>query len=132
MLGKDELKSRLIAWAQEYGGGRYENIGYSSRNMLAVLIAHKGFIPDSRGFIPVPIRTAADEVEDAVADMEKGGMFKPGRVVRCEFFLPHAPEEERLGYLKRIGIPMSRAGYYIYLGQGMAFLAAALDRRAAA
>lgn len=131
MLGKSDLESRLIAWAKDYGGGRYENIGFSSRNLLQTLIEHGGFVPDARGFSRAPVKTSADEVDDAVREMESGGMFKQGRVLRCEYFLYDSGEDVKLRNLRSIGLPMSRAGYYIYLGQAKAFLSAALTRKAA-
>ena len=127
MLGKDELTRRLIAWAKEYGGGRYENIGYSSRNILQTLIEHQGFVPS--GGIRCPVRSAADEVDEAVREMEAGGMFKQGRVVRCEYFMLDSAEESKLRNLRAIGLGMSRAGYYNYLAQAHAFLSAALSRK---
>ena len=131
MLGQNELEARLVAWAKEYGGGRYENIGFASRNLLQTLIEHGGFVPDARGFARTPVKTSADEVDDAVREMEAGGMFKPGRVIRCEYFLYDSGEDVKLRNLRAIGLPMSRAGYYIYLGQAKAFLSAALSRKAA-
>lgn len=132
MLSKTELESRLVSWAADYGGGRYENLGYRSRNLLQVLIEHGGFVPDSGGFKRPPVRTLSDEVEEAVKEMEAGGMFKPGRVVRCEYFAPDAAMDSRLGMLRQIGLTMSRAGYFQHLAIAKAFLTAALDRRAVA
>ena len=51
-MDKKQLEARLIQWAEEYGGGRYEHIGYSSRNMLQSLIEHQGLCR-------VPVATAA-------------------------------------------------------------------------
>jgi len=34
------LDERLKNWADEYGGGKYENIGYQSKNMLQTLMEH--------------------------------------------------------------------------------------------
>jgi hypothetical protein len=132
MLDRTELERRCLVWAREYGGGRYENIGYASRNLLQTLIEHGGFVPDtgcSAG--KSPIRTEADDVEEAVRRMEAGGMFRPGRVIRCEYFMLEAPEEQKLQNLRHIGLGMSRAGYYNYLAQAKAFLAGALWSKAA-
>jgi len=132
MLSRAELESRLKGWADEYGGGRYENIGYHSRNMLQTLVEHQGFVPSGRGYIPVPIRTAADEVERVVVAMEAGEYFKQGRVLRCDYFLPNIPMEVRLKNLHRIGIQTSRAGYYDFLAQAKVGVAAALSKALAA
>jgi hypothetical protein len=130
-MDRAELERRLKGWAEEYGGGRYENIGYHSRNMLQTLVEHRGFVPDSRGFIPVPIRSAADEVEQVVNRMEADGWFKQGRVLRCDYFLPNIPMATRLTNLRRIGIQTSRAGYYDFLAQAKAFVAGALVKAVA-
>lgn len=121
-----ELESRLKNWAYEYGG-RDRSIGWPSRNILASVIDHKGFIPDSRGHIPIPIRTAADEIESIVLRMEHDDLFKPGRVLRCDYFMPRIAMEVRLQRLRAIGLPMSRAGYYDYLAQAKAYVAGALS-----
>lgn len=128
----DELESRLRGWASEYGGGRYENVGWSGHNLLQTLIEHKGFVPSARGFIPIPIRSAADEVEAVVCDMERGNYFRQGRVLRCEYFVPNAPMEVRLQNLKRTGISMSRAAYYDSLAQAKAYVAGAISKKGAA
>jgi hypothetical protein len=125
-MDKATLEARLKGWAEEYGGGRYEHVGWHSRTPLQTLVEHQGFMPSSRGFIPIPIRSAADEVEQAVCRMEAGDYFKQGRVLRCDSFLPNVPMEVRLQKLKRIGIHTSRAGYYDYLAQAKAYLAGAL------
>lgn len=131
MIDKTELERRLEAWAGEYGGGRYADLGFGNRHVLKTLIEHGGFMPESGGYQRAPIRTAADEVEMAVREMESGGMFKAGRVVRCEYFMADAPEEEKLRNLRTLGLPMSRAGYYNFLAQAKAFIWGALGRQAA-
>jgi hypothetical protein len=131
-MDRAELERRLKGWAAEYGGGRYENIGYQSRNMLQTLVEHQGFVPDSRGFIPIPIRSAADEVEQTVNRMEADGWYKQGRVLRCDYFLPNIPMDVRLRNLRHIGVQTSRAGYYDFLAQAKAFVAGALTKVVAA
>lgn len=132
MSRDSELERRLENWAKEYGGGRYEHVGWNSRNMLATLIEHEGFVPDARGYIPVAIQTQADEIECAVRAMEASGMFKPGRVLRCEYFMPNSAEEVKLQNLRALGLGMSRSGYYNYLAQAKAYVAGAIGRKIAA
>jgi hypothetical protein len=110
----------------------WTDVALMARNFLATLIEHEGFVPNSRGYVPVPIRTAADEIEQAVMEMERKGFFKPGRVMRCEYFMLRAPFESKMQNMRSIGLPMSRAGYYLYLGQAKAFIAGALTQRAVA
>jgi hypothetical protein len=132
MIDRESLEVRLRGWAQEYGGGRYENIGYPSSNALQTLIEHQGFMPNSAGFVPIPIRSAADEVEAAVNAMERSGWYRQGRVVRCDYFLPHAAMESRLKNLAKAGVSLSRASYYDHLAQAKAYLAGALSGAKAA
>lgn len=132
MIDRQALEVRLKGWAQEYGGGRYENIGFPGSNILQTLIDHQGFVPDSRGFVPIPIRSAADEVEAAVAEMERSGWVRCGRVLRCDYFLPNAPMAVRLKNLAKVGVHLSRASYYDHLAQAKAYLAGALKGAKAA
>ena len=131
-MDRNELDCRLRAWADEYGGGKYEHVGWHTRNLLQTLIEHQGFIPDSRGYIPVPIRSAADEVEQVVKAMEADGWFKQGRVLRCDFFMPTVPMEIRLKNLAHIGVSLSRASYFDHLAQAKAYVAGGLRRSAIA
>lgn len=130
-MNRTELDGRLKGWASEYGGGKYENIGYSGRNMLQTLVEHQGFVPNSAGYIPIPIRSAADEVESAVLQMEASGWFRQGRVLRCDYFLPNISMPERLTNLRRIGISVSRATYYDLLSEAKAYIGGALRQIAA-
>jgi len=132
MIDRESLEIRLNGWVQEYGGGRYENIGYPSSNILKTLIDHEGFIPSSRGFVPIPIRSAADEVEAAVKEMEKSDWLRCARVLRSDYFLPNVPIEVRLRNLQREGVHLSRTSYYEHLAQAKAYLAGALMRGKAA
>jgi len=131
-LDREQLDTRLKGWADEYGGGRYENIGWQGRNMLQTLIEHRGFVPSSGGYVRVPIQSAADEVEAAVKLMETTGWYRQGRVIRCDYFLPNAPMEVRLRNLRHIGVSLSRASYFDHLSQAKAYLSGALNPIAAA
>lgn len=124
---ESDLQERLKNWAQEYGGGRTQYIGFNSRNLLQVLIDHKGEVPSSRGYIPVPTQTAADDIEEIVVAMQIGGRFKIAMVLRCEYFNPHAPIEQKLARLRDIGLPMSRAGFYNFLKEAVAYVDGALE-----
>lgn len=131
-MDRRKLESRLENWAAEYGGSRYENIGYPSRNLLKTLIEHEGFVPSSRGYIPIPIRSGADEVETAVRSMEAAGYQRQAHVLRCEYFMPNAHMEMRLANLLKAGVKTSRAGYYDYLAVAKAYVAGQLNRAEAA
>ncbi|KRC35099.1 MULTISPECIES: hypothetical protein [unclassified Lysobacter] len=131
-MDRRKLDARLEAWAAEYGGGRYEEIGYPSRNILKTLIEHEGFVPSARGYIPTPIYTAADEIEAAVRGMDEIGYGRQAHVLRCEYFMPDAHMELRLTNLAQVGVKISRAGYYDYLAIAKAYIAGQLNRAAAA
>lgn len=131
-MDRKQLELRLTNWAEEYGGGRYEDIGYPGRNMLQSLVEHRGFLPSSGGFIAVPINTPADEVEDTVRCMEASGYDRPGLVLRCEYFLVESAMETKLANLARVGVAIKRPTYYDYLAIAKAFVMGQLSRRRAA
>lgn len=126
-----DLDELLIHWGREYGGRDDSRIGWPGKSTLQTVADHHGFAPASPGFIPVPIRTKADEVEAVVREMESLGYFRPGRVLRCDYFNPAWAMSQRLDWLKKIGLPMSRAGYYDYLNVAKAYVHAAMRRKAA-
>ena len=116
---RSELDERLDDWAREYAGGRYEHNGWPGRSWLSNAIKYRGRTPEGLSKAITPIGTPADEVESAVVALERAVEgFKPGRVLRCEYWMPKAPEEMKIQALRAIGLPMSRAGYYIYLSRG--------------
>lgn len=55
-MDKKQLEARLVHWAEEYGGSRYEDIGFASRNILQSLIEHQGFMPSWCSRAPTPMR----------------------------------------------------------------------------
>ncbi|WP_440984924.1 hypothetical protein ACQHIH_16060 [Xanthomonas sontii] len=127
MPSNKELEIRLCGWASEYAGGRYENVGWPGRSWLHTLVKYHGKAPDGVIGEVVTLGTPADEVEKAVERLErtKDG-FKPGRVLRAEYWMPNAPEEQKLQSLRAMGLPMSRQGYYGYLKCAKFYVAAAI------
>lgn len=120
-----ELERRLIEWSGEYAGGRYENIGWANRSWLATMIQYHGRAPDGLSREVIALGTPADEVEEAVHALElSADGYKPGRVLRAEYWMPKAPEEQKLQALRSLGLPMSRQGYYGYLKLGRFHVAA--------
>lgn len=133
ILPESKLNERLNDWRREYGPGRV-HLG-SSGTVLSNLIDHKGFLPNPSGYRPVPIHTAADEVEAAVVAMAemKGEpnrpnlYFRAAMVLRCEYLTPEDwPDSERLDAMGRIGMSMSLSTYRAALQFGRGILAAAL------
>lgn len=133
LLTESQLDERLDQWAREYGS-RW-SCG-SGGNIIQTLIDHKGFVPSGGGSGPV-LCTKADEVEAAVSRMQNT-LTEPGTtnpyyraafVLRAEYLTPnHWPESERLEWLKRIGLSMSRHTYYRALQFARAFLAGFLSK----
>lgn len=116
MATNKELETRLEGWASEYGGGRYERVGWPGRSFLATMVKYHGRAPQGLATEVIAIGTPADEVEKAVAELERSvDGYKPGRVLRAEYWMPGAPEEQKLQALRAAGLPMSRQGYYGYL-----------------
>lgn len=125
------LERRLKEWADEYRGGKYEHIGYPRKNMLAGLIEHQGFVPDSQIAKRIPQETLGDEIERLILAMLQGGMFRQAWCIRTEYLCDHEPEEQRLSRLSRMGLGMSRAHYYEQIRIGKAFMLGALTKVAA-
>jgi hypothetical protein len=132
-LDRRELEGRLECWAEEYGGGRYEHIGFPSRNVLGKLVEQQGHIPRTGTPATGKSPTLADEVEDAVKLMEAQGYGRPAAVIRVEFFNRRVPVETKLKVLERgtAGFKISRKTYYEYLGIAKAFVHGQLTQRAA-
>lgn len=131
-MDKKQLEARLVQWAEEYGGGRYEDIGFASRNVLQSLIEHQGFVPSGGGYRGILVNTPGDEVQSAVLAMEAFGYVRPARTIRCEYFLKSAPLELKLQNLRRVGIDIKRPTYYDYLAIGKAFVMGQLSKEMAA
>lgn len=119
-MDDNELKRRLTDWAESCGGEQYRRLGYSSAERIAFAA-------------PEPSTHAgADEIEAIVQAMEQGGRWKEARVLRAECFLASLSEVERIQRLTRIGLPMSRTSYYVFLASARSFVAGALTHRLAA
>lgn len=129
-MDRKELDSRLECWAEEYGGGRYENIGFPSKNSLQATI-DRGGLAGSRS-VAVRLDTVADEIESAVKLMDQLGYERPAKVLRCEYFNGRMPIEERLRRLQRQGVKIKRPTYYDYLAIAKAFVMGQISRKNAA
>lgn len=63
---------RLSHWGDEYALHRdMEWLGYASKNILAVLMEHKGMPGRAQGFKPIETDLLAHEVELVVTDLSK-------------------------------------------------------------
>lgn len=120
------LNARLVEWSREYGGSRYEAIGWSTGpHILAKLIEFGGFLPGSTAPRSMATLTPADEVERAVKRMAEGWPSH-ARILRCDYFQPGMAMDARLEMLRRAGVKVSKAGYYAKLESAKFYLAAIL------
>lgn len=65
----------LEEWGREYGGGKYEDIGYPSISTIAALIEHHGFRPDSQiAKLCTKLDSISDIIESIVMRLQLQGM----------------------------------------------------------
>lgn len=66
-------RERLDEWGREFALCRdFEYLGHQSKNMLQVLIEHKGEMPGkATGYKPLEVLRTAQEIEDIVADVAR-------------------------------------------------------------
>ena len=66
-------RERLDEWGREFALARdCEYLGHQSKNMLQVLIEHKGEMPaKATGYKPLEVLRTAQEIEDIVADIAR-------------------------------------------------------------
>lgn len=66
------------------------------------------------------------DIDRIVQRMVAAGRWKEARVLLVEYAMPDATEALRLHRLQRLGMPVSRAAYYVYLDAAHAFVDGAL------
>lgn len=126
ILSREIVEARLKEWAKEYGGGRYEHLGFGGgEHVLAKLIKFGGFLPGASAPSSVACMTSADEVERVVKRLA-AGWPDHARVLRVDFFRPDMAMPARLDLLRRAGTKLGRAGYYAKLESAKLFVAGAL------
>jgi hypothetical protein len=123
-----ELERRLIEWGDEYGGGRYDYIGWPASSSVAVLMTYHGRAPQGlqQGTV---IGTAADQVEDIVRELSK----QPGgracaAILRTEYWMRSAAlehKQERLRIKDHVYVSDDDYGRLMivgrdYVGHGLA------------
>lgn len=67
------VRHRLDEWGREFALHRdCDYLGHQSKNMLQVLIEHKGEMPGkAQGYKPLEVNLAAQQIEDIVADIAR-------------------------------------------------------------
>ncbi len=106
MISNEDLEARLKAWGEDYGGGRYEDIGYPSRSTIATLLEFHGFRPDSQvAKLCTKLDSPADEVEAAVMAMQRQGVDgeADAHCIRVAYDSRLSSERDRLRRLHAIG-----------------------------
>jgi len=72
-LMSEYVRERMEHWGREFALHRdCEYLGHKSKNMLQVLIEHKGYLPGrATGFKPLETDIKAQQIEDAVAEIAR-------------------------------------------------------------
>jgi len=81
------VRGRLESWGREFCLDRdCEYLGHKSKDMLQVLIEHKGEMPPRpTGFKPLEIPPLEMQIEDIVADMTRDGQRHMSAVLRSYY-----------------------------------------------
>lgn len=116
----EDMRRRFSDWAATYGGEQLARSGYAVIESIGYALSTPAANDDCEG---------AAEIERIVQTMEASGRWKEARVLRAQYFMPGLPEAMRLARLRRRGLGISRAAYYIYLETAHAFVAGALSVR---
>jgi len=114
-----ELRRRFNVWATTYGCAQLARNGYAIIETIACALEMPAANDDGEAL----------EIERIVQSMEASGRWKEARVLRAQYFAPSLPEALRLHRLRRKGLAISRAAYYVYLDNAHAFVAGALIAR---
>lgn len=69
----DYVRQRLEDWGREFALHRdCDYLGHASKNMLQVLIEHRGELPGrAQGFAPLQVDLACQQIEDIVTDIAR-------------------------------------------------------------
>lgn len=113
----NEIQQRFTEWANAYGGEQLQREGYSSLDRIGDPSANDEEYSPAR------------KMELIVRSMEQSGRWKEARVLRAEYFMASLPEAVRLLRLRRLGLSISRASYYIYLDAARAYVSGALSSK---
>lgn len=124
------VETRLHAWGNHFALHRdCEYLGHQSKNMLQVLIEHKGEMPSRpTGFKPLEVNSEAFEVEVMVHEI---GIGRPdhANVLRAWYAGRGRVGVERLETARElIGRDISRGAYYALHDVGFAIVEGALLR----
>lgn len=112
------VRNRLERWGEEFALHRdCEYLGHKSKDMLAVLIEHRGEMPPRvTGFKPLEIPPDEQQIEDIVADIARVDVVR-ATVLRAYYCGRGRRGEERLQtaneMLRKMGMPeLGRRKYF--------------------
>jgi hypothetical protein len=123
------VRRRLEAWGREFRLDRdVELLGYRSKDMLQVLIEHKGEMPErSTGFRPLTIPPLEMQIEDIVHDIHRDARHL-AVVLRAFYCGSGRAGVERLETAEQIlGKRIRRQQYYAWHDLGFHRVAGALS-----
>lgn len=118
MRRPNDLEQRLAEWGNDYGGGRYDDVGWHGYSPLLTLMTYHGPAPQGLNPRNRKDKTPADEVEEAVTALaaQQGG-WRAANVLRAEYTLPGQPVDSKIQKLKRFGVQVSGRARYSQLLQ---------------
>lgn len=123
------VRRRLEAWGREFALHRdYELLGHKSKDMLQVLIEHKGEMPSRpTGFRPLTIPPLEMQVEDIVHDIHSDAPHLA--VVLRAYYCGMGRQgiERREAAEKMMGQPIGKRQYYAYHDLGFHRVAGAMS-----
>lgn len=71
------VRTRLEEWGREFALHRdCEYLGHMSKNLLQILIDHKGELPRGGGYKPLEVSAKAMQIEDIVADLARSNLVQ--------------------------------------------------------
>lgn len=123
------VRRRLEAWGDEFALHRdFELLGHRSKDMLQVLIEHKGEMPErSTGFRPLTIPPNEMQIEDIVRDIHADARHLAA-VLRAFYCGRGRQGIERKKMAERmLGLTIKRQQYYAWHDLGFHRVAGALS-----
>lgn len=105
MRHTDELELRLRDWGTEFGGGKYENIGWQGLSPLASAILYRGPAPQGLAPITTKDRTPACDVFEAVRALKRQAHgYGAACTLEAHYLTPGSPFERKCQKLAEIGV----------------------------
>lgn len=128
-LFDDYVKRRLDAWGREFALHRdAEILGHRSKNMLQILIEHKGEMPGRvTGYRPLTIPPAEMQIEDLVRDLAMDDM-RLANVLRAYYCGAGRQAHERREIAEQLaGVAISKQRYFAMHDMGFQRVAGMLS-----